>query len=103
MGTIFILGLCLSHLSEFSALEHTFFHNKTTGETNFSVVLSNFIFIHVPDSINSVSVFRDWSPSLLQCRVLNERDPFNIKPRGGPTPGLGETGQLILAELILFA
>lgn len=38
MGTVFILGLCLSHLSEFSALEHISFHNKTTGETKFSVV-----------------------------------------------------------------
>lgn len=45
MGTLFILGLCLSHLSEFSALEHISFHNKTTGETNFSVVRSNFILV----------------------------------------------------------
>lgn len=27
----------------------------------------------------------------------------NIKSSGGPSPGLCETGQLILAELVLFA
>lgn len=39
----FLCGYCLYfgslyHLSEFSALEHVFIHNKTTGETKFSVV-----------------------------------------------------------------
>lgn len=42
MSTLFILGLCLSRVSESSSLEHATFHNKTIGETKFSVKCFSF-------------------------------------------------------------
>lgn len=104
MGTVFILGLCLSHLSECSALEHISFHNKTTGETKFSVVWSNFILVEMFQIALIMFLVLGIDFLLYANTEFWMRGTLsNIKSRGGPAPGLCETGQLILTELILFA
>lgn len=103
MGTVFILGLCLYHLSEFNALEHISIHNKTTGETKFSVVWSNFILVEIFQIALIMLLFLGIDLLLYAKTEFWMRGTLsNIKSCGGPTPGLCETGQLILAELILF-
>lgn len=102
MGTVFILGLY--HLSEFNALEHISINNKTTGETTFSVVWSNFILVEMFQIILIMFLFLGIDVLLYANTEFWMRGTLsNIKSRGGPAPGLCETGQLMLAELILFA
>lgn len=80
------------------------FHNTATSETKFSLVWSNFILVEMFQTAWIMFLFLGIDLLLYANTEFWMRGTLsNIKSRGGPTPGLCETGQLILAELILFA